>query len=273
LIDKPQIPQNLFHQTQLRQRLYQGEIKTVMPTNASLNLVDVTCRFLKNTIGKDFRKMHLNYSNQEYLALMTSVRDQLADQAIQTLTWDILEEIGLSTREYAVDQVRLRAIVPNAHKIQAALSVYVAHRDTWYCNSQAQINCWIPLHDIKQSDGFEIFPSYLSSQVKNSSADFNYEEFKQEAGWQKSKTDKKFYPSLLQDIDEKASHSVFGKQGELHLFSAAHLHRTRKMNSDKVRFSLDFRFVHLLDHENEIGAPNVDNESLGSTLDDYFQLS
>ncbi len=59
------------------------------------------------------------------------------------------------------------------------------------------------------------------------------------------------------------------KRAENLLFSGAHFHATRPQTEDTTRFSLDFRVVHLDDVRARRGAPNVDNRSTGSALDDY----
>jgi hypothetical protein len=49
-------------------------------------------------------------------------------------------------------------------------------------------------------------------------------------------------------------------------FSGAQLHGTPRVATDSVRFSLDFRTIEIADVEAGIGAPNIDNESLGSNI-------
>jgi len=70
-------------------------------------------------------------------------------------------------------------------------------------------------------------------------------------------------------VDAGASIPFSCKAGEILLFSGAHLHRTLPQALDRTRFSLDARLVHLVDHAQGLGAPNVDGRSRGSALRDY----
>jgi hypothetical protein len=55
------------------------------------------------------------------------------------------------------------------------------------------------------------------------------------------------------------------------LFSAGQLHSTVPNTSPLIRYSVDFRTVHLDDVLNRAGAPNVDSASTGTTMYDYLR--
>jgi hypothetical protein len=55
------------------------------------------------------------------------------------------------------------------------------------------------------------------------------------------------------------------------LFSAAHLHSTVPNISPHVRYSIDFRTVHLDDVWNRKGAHNIDSACTGTTMRDYLR--
>jgi hypothetical protein len=61
--------------------------------------------------------------------------------------------------------------------------------------------------------------------------------------------------------------------GGIYLFSAAHLHSTVPNTSGQVRYSIDFRTVHLEDAIRRIGAPNIDSSCTGTTMGDYMRAS
>jgi hypothetical protein len=60
-------------------------------------------------------------------------------------------------------------------------------------------------------------------------------------------------------------------RGQNLLFSGSQFHATVPQSRGLTRYSLDFRIVHLGDHECGLGAPNVDNRSTGSALVDYVR--
>ena len=258
----------------IRKLLYDGEIIHLTGTASSRTIVRKTHDLINNYFGGNLREIHTHLSNSDFLRKLSLMRKELNSSEFREISWKILDDLGFDHELYAIDQVRLRAIVPNAHNINAARAVYFAHRDTWYGNSQSQINCWIPLHDIDPNEGFDIFANYFSKAVENDSILFDYDKFRDTVGWQSCKeSSKKYvYPSLIGEINKEKIVPIFGKQGSIHLFSAAHLHQTKCIIGTKVRFSLDFRFVNVFDDNQGVGAPNVDNQSQGAAIKDYFHF-
>lgn len=181
---------------------------------------------------------------------------------------DFLRGLGVALEEFAVDRLRLRGLEPGAENIPAAAPAFYAHRDTWYANPQSQINLWMPLHDVSAKDSFAFFPALFAAPVANDSADFDYDEFKAQAGFQNpNRAAAAVFPRPLEAIGE--GEPVVMPAGSLLLFSAAHLHQTSVNRTSEVRLSIDVRLVHRGDQADGKGAPNVDNRSRGSALIDY----
>src|ERR1019366_10487668 len=59
--------------------------------------------------------------------------------------------------------------------------------------------------------------------------------------------------------------------GGAYLFSAAQLHSTVPNTTEVIRYSVDFRTVHLDDVQEQIGAPNIDSSCTGTTIGDYLR--
>jgi hypothetical protein len=180
----------------------------------------------------------------------------------------MLDGIAAAPGALAIDVPRLRCVPGGGQHIPAAAPVYYAHRDTWYANPKAQINAWIPLHDVDEAVTFEIFPEAFDRAVENDSERFDLEDWEANIGFQN--------PSPPVDAYPRARGSGWGpplrfdaRAGEILLFAAAHLHATRPHAREEARFSTDFRFVHLDDHHAGLGAPDPDNRSRGSTLASY----
>lgn len=81
-----------------------------------------------------------------------------------------------------------------------------------------------------------------------------------------------FYPHVMEEIQDVPL-KFRCQNGDLILFSGAHLHATHAITSDYSRFSLDFRTVNIHDHAKGYGGPDPDNESQGSALEDYKILT
>jgi hypothetical protein len=57
------------------------------------------------------------------------------------------------------------------------------------------------------------------------------------------------------------------------LFSGAQMHSSVPNNSGRTRFSIDFRMVHIDDVATHHGAPNVDSDCTGTTMQDYLRVT
>lgn len=197
-------------------------------------------------------------------------RRVLVDAAVSDGVRAVLAALGLAPDEHAYDPPRLRAIQSGAHAIPEAAAAYYAHRDTWYANPRAQVNVWIPLHDVAAEETFTLFPSAFGRAVENDSATFDYATWVETVGWQRpGGAARGVYPRALRSLDGQERYEFAAEAGTVLLFSAAHLHQTRAHASGRTRYSVDFRVVHLADHEAGLGAPDVDNRSTGAALVDY----
>jgi ectoine hydroxylase-related dioxygenase (phytanoyl-CoA dioxygenase family) len=161
----------------------------------------------------------------------------------------------------------------NGHLNPRAALAYTAHRDTWFGNPQAQVNFWMALHDVTREQSFSFHPSLFTQAVPNTSQGFSYDSWMGTRGWQGMKSNAPAdYPQPLATPEDAAKFSFAASAGEVIVFSAAQLHQTMPNASGFTRFSIDFRAVHIGDHEAGLGAPNVDNGSKPEALKDYFTL-
>jgi hypothetical protein len=207
----------------------------------------------------------------DHYAAIARARARIADAIDEARA--VVAALGLEPREVAIDAPRLRAVRHEGHAIAAAAPVYYAHRDTWYANPRAQLNVWIPLHDVSAEEGFDVYPDALAVPVANDSRGFDFDAFARDVGWQRPDPPPgAAYPRATEAIDRFPALPIAAPEGEIVVFSAAHLHRTRAHAAGRTRFSVDFRVVHLGDYEAGAGAPDVDDESTGSALATYRRL-
>jgi hypothetical protein len=244
----------------LRTRLYSGEL---LRFNQQQRFCDYLVRQVRLVFGDDYRR-----PCQDFMGLLGAARQLLRGQETQQETLRFLETLGFSTDDYAIDYLRLRGVIPGAESIPAAAPAFYAHRDTWYANPQSQINLWMPLHDVTPENSFAFYEDYFEQAVLNDSADFDYDNFRREVGFQNPNPNKEaIYPRLLSML--ASSRDVTLGAGEVLLFAAAHLHQTLPNRTTLTRFSVDLRIVHRADFRAGIGAPNLDNRSSGDAMIDY----
>jgi hypothetical protein len=219
---------------------------------------------------------------EEHFAKIGRVRAGLiAERSILRQVRAVMTSVGLDPDASAIDVPRLRANRHEGDANPAAAAAYTAHRDTWFGNPRAQINCWIPLHDVDSDETFAIYPAAFGAAVPNDSASFDYDVFRATVGFQglagggvsahASETPPPIYPTTSQALDRLGELRFAARTGDVLLFSGAHLHRPLAHRSGRTRFSVDFRVVHLADHAAGIGAPEVDGEARGSALVDYVR--
>ncbi|MBX3168068.1 MAG: phytanoyl-CoA dioxygenase family protein [Candidatus Eremiobacteraeota bacterium] len=219
---------------------------------------------LNHTFGPEPR----DFQGPDFLARLNSLRAELSGPSWREQCRDFLESLGIRLEEFALDRFRLRGLAPGADQIPAAAAAFYAHRDVWYANPQAQINLWMPLHEVSRQDSFGFYPDLFQTPVENDSEQFDYAKFQSEGGFQ-STVQSLVHPRWLAPEQPEPPYAVELRQGELLLFSAAHLHRSLPNRSGRIRFSLDMRLVHRGDAAAGRGAPNCDNRSRGSVLSDY----
>ncbi|MCA9779739.1 MAG: hypothetical protein KC800_23585, partial [Candidatus Eremiobacteraeota bacterium] len=129
-----------------------------------------------------------------------------------------------------------------------------------------QINLWLPLHEVDSRNSFRFYLDYFDRSIANDSERFAAQDFRGFGNLQPPGA--QVYPRAL-DLPTGTVHDVKMKEGEVLLFSAAHLHQTLANRTQKVRFSLDFRF-YLEEHlKAGRGALDPDNRSVGLMTEDY----
>ena len=258
--------------TALREAIYAGKVIRIPATALSRRLVTEVWKAVEQEFGVVTARRELQFKipGDEFYTRIGKVKKRLAGEAhYQKLLYELLAAQGFVRGDHAVDPVRLRAVTHLGHENPKAAPAYTAHRDSWYANPEAQINWWIPLHDVTEADSFAFYYDWFAKPIDNESGDFDYDEWTKSVGFQSGKSG--VFPSVPEGIlDAKDGVAFSASAGDMILFSAVHLHQTVKNASGLTRFSIDFRTVHLADHEAGKGAPNVDNKSTGSALKDYL---
>lgn len=252
--------------------IYSGGIILLPSTKASHDLIKATKRQVVDSFGPDYRQAHTHLSDDKFFAkLITLKADVYNDQNIRTLSARVISEYGFVLEGTFFDPPRLRANKHNGYLDPKAQAAFRSHRDTWYGNPQAQINWWLPLHDVTGADSFSFYPQFFDQPIANNSVEFDYDDWSTRVGFGNSQLGKGGpYPAPVNEPADHSAQSFNLAQGQVLLFSAAHLHRSNPNSTGLTRFSIDFRTVSEADTKASIGAPNVDNDSVGSSLRDYL---
>jgi hypothetical protein len=269
-----------FNNDDFRKSIYNGDLYKIPSNNTSLEIVNNVISLIEEEFKtKDIRQVYKNLSNEDFFYSIGRIRKNLfKENNLRDLIVSFLTDLKFNLSDCIVEPFRLRAICPNGHLNPLAAPVYYPHRDTWYSHSQSLIVFWIPLYDLKEEETFEFYPEFFNKSVSNNSEVFNYDNWiksgdEKRIGWQKLDTGiKSLYPTSKDDMVINNKVKFDCDKGDIIVFSGSHYHKTLEQNTDLTRFSVDFRLVNTKDHENNFGAPNVDNRSKGSALKDYISL-
>ncbi|MBY0359353.1 MAG: phytanoyl-CoA dioxygenase family protein [Candidatus Obscuribacterales bacterium] len=260
---------------ELRHKIYSGVIYKNNSSKESNELIQAVLAIVQEKCGNDYRLIHTRPSAEAFRLISDMKNSVYKNSDLLLLLQNFLLQSGLidPETEYYIDPPRLRVILHDGHLDHKTRIAYAAHRDTWYANSQSQINIWLALHDVSEIETLSFFPDYFNQPIANDSAEFNYDRWIHEVGFGNSQSGKtNFYPMAADILSEIKQVGFSVSAGEPILFSASHLHASNPNSSGLTRFSIDFRFVHAADHEQGLGAPNKDNASSGSALKDYLKF-
>lgn len=262
----------------LRQALYDGRVFKFAATDSSLAIVRDVNAVVERELGSEPRLAAQRMSDDEHFARVGRVRKELFLTApFHQAVLRLLGELGQSPERVAFDPLRLRCVLDGGHDNPRAKAVYYPHRDTWYGHPSSLITVWIPICDLAAEETFVFFPEKFRSPVPNDSEIFDYQEWVAKGwglkiGWQQKNAGLEArYPGVVGEVETGTAVGFACRRGDILLFSGAQFHRTLPQRLGRTRFSLDFRFVDLGDHDQGLGAPNVDNRSRGSALCDYVR--
>lgn len=185
----------------------------------------------------------------------------------------ILAEFGCDLERVFFDVPRLRTATAGDYLSSGLAYAFKPHRDTWYSPPMCQLNWWLPVYEIEADNGMAFYPQYWDRPVRNSSCEWNYqlwnETGRRQASQQGTK-DTRRQSEALETLELDPDLRLVTPPGGLMIFPAAHLHGTVPNTTDRTRFSIDFRTVHLDELETDTGAPNLDCACTGTTIRDYI---
>jgi hypothetical protein len=189
---------------------------------------------------------------------------------------EMLSELGCDPEKTYFDVPRLRTMAHGEY-LKAGLALqFHAHRDTWFSAPQQQINWWLPVYEIEGENSMAFHPRYFDTPVRNSSVDYDYQEWNRTGRQQASKivkTETRKQPRPEEPLDLSSEIRLVTPVSGVLIFSAAQLHATVPNTTSRTRFSIDFRTVNVDDLIAGAGAPNVDSRCTGTTLRDFMRAS
>ena len=260
-----------------REKLFAGDIFVFSPTAQSRALVDFARKMSEDAFTPYFppdAQHHME--GRAYVDVLAGLKPTFINHArSKELVAGVLGDLGASLEDTYFDVPRLRSMT--SEFLNAGLTLqFETHRDTWFSAPFCQVNWWMPVYDVTESNVMAFHPKYFSGATRNSSRTYDYFEWVQTgrtAAAQQIDMETRQQPELEQEIEMMPDIRVITPPGGILMFSGAQLHTTVPNTSGKTRFSIDFRSVNRRDVEAGLGAPNVDSECTGTNLGDFLRAT
>lgn len=261
-----------------RKQLYNGQLYVYTVSESTKALCDHAREMCEEAFGGlDPRTAQHEMPVEQYVEILAKLKPAFihhpkSKQYIQA----ILAEYQCDLEKTYFDVPRLRSVTSDGYLTSGLGYAFKPHRDTWYSPPMSQLNWWLPVFDIESENSMAFHLNYWDRPIKNSSNEFNYQDWNQtgrKAAPKLVKQDTRTQSEALEPLELDPQIRVVTEPGGLLIFSAAHLHSTVPNTSGMTRFSIDFRTVHLDELPTNGGAPNLDSDCTGTTIQDYLRGS
>jgi hypothetical protein len=259
-----------------RKELYKGSLFVQSPSPYALKL----CQLAKEMIEEAFHPLdpltlHETIPVECCVEKLAVLKPQFIHHAkSKEYIQGMLAEADCDLERTYFDVPRLRTAFPGDYLKSGIAYAFHPHRDTWYSAPFCQINWWMPVYPLTSDNCMAFHPHYWDHPVKNGSSTYNYQKWNLESrqnAAQHIKTDTRVQPKPEEPVQMEPQLRLVCEVGGPFLFSAAQLHSTVPNTSGHVRYSIDFRTVHLDDVLHHLGAPNIDSACTGTTMYDYLR--
>jgi hypothetical protein len=260
-----------------RAKLFGGDIFVFSPTAHSRELVAFARQMSEDAFAPHFPPdAQHSMEGRAYVDVLATLKPTFINHArSKELVAGILADLGASTDETYFDVPRLRSMT--SEFLNAGLTLqFETHRDTWFSAPFCQINWWMPVYDVAESNVMAFHPRYFAGATRNSSSGYDYFEWVQTgrtAAAAQIDVETRKQPELEEPIEMTPDIRVITPPGGILMFSGAQLHTTVPNTSGKTRFSIDFRTVNQRDVETGSGAANVDSACTGTNLGDFLRAT
>jgi hypothetical protein len=261
-----------------REALYGGQLFVYSPTPSALGLVSLCRDLIRDAFGSlDPETAQYQLPVEEYAGILAQLKPKFIHHPeAKRFIQGMLVERGCDLEKTYFDVPRLRTATSDDYLTSGIAYAFHPHRDTWYSAPQCQLNWWLPVFDIEPGRAMALHPRYWTEPVANSSHTYNYAEWNQKSRFnaaQHLKTDTRVQPKALEQLELDPQIRVVMPVGGVLVFSGAQMHSTVPNDTGRTRFSIDFRTVHLDDAVEMRGAPNIDSQCTGTTMNDYLRGS
>ena len=261
---------------ELRQRLYSGDLVILTRLRALAEFVD----YMREELTKLFtpydpQHVHEHIEPTEMAKILGDWKPRwIHTERSQQLVRAIIAEAGFDPGHTYYDVPKPRTSFPTGHLTTGIAFAFPWHRDVWYSAPAQQINWWLPVFPVRETNAMSFDLGNFARAVPNTSADFDYYRNNVQR-FSTAKSVGKEIQARPGAIDHTASVDVIPlpAPGEILLFSGAQLHTSIPNTSGLARYSVDFRSVDVRDVQALRGAPLADAYCTGTAIRDFVSVA
>jgi hypothetical protein len=182
----------------------------------------------------------------------------------------IIAEAGFEPEFTYYDVPKPRTSFPVGHLTTGIAFAFPWHRDVWYSAPEQQVNWWLPVFPVRETNAMSFDLASFARAVPNTSGDFDY--YRNNA--------QRLHTAKSVGAEQQARPGATGHEpgvdvipipapGQVLLFSGAQLHKSIPNTSGLARYSVDFRTVDTRDLQAGVGAPFADAHCTGTAIRDF----
>jgi hypothetical protein len=259
----------------LRQRLYAGDLVILTRLKALAKFVD----YLRSELDDLFAPYDPQHAHEfiepvEMARLLGEWKPRwIHAERSRELVRGIIAEAGFEPGHTHYDVPKPRTSFPVGHLTTGIAFAFPWHRDVWYSAPAQQINWWLPVFPVRETNAMSFDLASFARPVPNTSGEFDYYE-NNARRFSTATSVVKESQARPGAIDHSAAVDVIPlpAPGEVLLFSGAQLHTSIPNTSGLARYSVDFRTVDTRDLAAGRGAPLVDAECTGTAIRDFVSV-
>lgn len=270
LLTDPEIPA-----ADLRQRIYSGDLIIL----TKLRALDEFVSYLRDELAALFaphdpERAHEFIDPAEMATLLGEWKPRwIHAERSRELVRAIIAEAGFEPEFTHYDVPKPRTSFPVGHLTTGIAFAFPWHRDAWYSAPAQQVNWWLPVFPVRETNAMSFDLANFGRAVPNTSGDFDY--YRNNA--QRLTTaksvgkERQARPGAL-DHEPGVDVIPIPAPGQVLLFSGAQLHKSIPNTSGLARYSVDFRTVDVRDLQAGVGAPLADVHCTGTAIRDFVSV-
>jgi hypothetical protein len=259
----------------LRQRLYRGDLVILTKLRALDKFVDyMRAEFTELFAPHDPEHVHEHIEPAEMATILGIWKPRwIHAERTRELVRAIIAAAGFDPEYTHYDVPKPRTSFPSGHLTTGIAFAFPWHRDVWYGAPAQQINWWLPVFPVRETNAMSFDLANFARAVPNTSGDFDYYE-NNARRLTTAKSVGKENQARPGAIDHAPSVDVIPlpAPGQVLLFSGAQLHTSIPNSSGLARYSADFRTVNTRDLRAGTGAPLVDAYCTGTAIRDFVSI-